>query len=411
MRAKLLLAVLVGRWSAAQRTAPRLAANRRRPGAAAPPPGRGRGRRAPQVAVVCPPRENGTAAPAAPADRDKLFDGLPQSRYACEANATHAEPYSMERQISCAAKEATRGCDAVLYSTLFYPPGVKLADPRSRCPAKWTEGKAHGLSLCCVLVVGDASAAALRKQYGSDFSPWKLVEVQSRALSGGVLDGRFLSRFAKILVHRALPSVKYTVFVDYKLKLTHDPRTLIHQTLVLPRRGFVAWRHPCTTKYPPHGFCKGLNAQSKPFLFYEASFLKKLGGNKVQNFTALSMQVDRYAMQPRITFEQYIEGALILRDSSHALGRQLNEAWWREMHREDSSDRDQIAFAYAISTLPELASLFTAGAECPPKWIPHDVSEDVFGVAILSEGAGRKCRALCHWWYNHNLGQVVNRFG
>jgi hypothetical protein len=75
----------------------------------------------------------------------------------------------------------------------------------------------------------------------------------------------------------------------------------------------------------------------------------------------------------------------------HPVAGALSCAWWAEYSREDSSDRDQLAFARAITSI-----------------IPPDPADDPArsfgastrrsGVFIISEGGGRpgSCRGLCH---------------
>lgn len=77
---------------------------------------------------------------------------------------------------------ATAGCQVVVYTTLFYPPGIRLPHPSTRLGPAAYNGSAGE---CYTIVAGAASAASLREH--CDVSPWRIVEM------GGV-HGRRASR-------------------------------------------------------------------------------------------------------------------------------------------------------------------------------------------------------------------------
>ena len=61
---------------------------------------------------------------------------------------------------------ATAGCQVVVYTTLFYPPGVRLPHPSTRLGPAAYNGSAGE---CYLIVAGAASAASLREH--CDVSP------------------------------------------------------------------------------------------------------------------------------------------------------------------------------------------------------------------------------------------------
>lgn len=58
---------------------------------------------------------------------------------------------------------------------------------------------------------------------------------------------------------------------------------------------------------------------------------------------ALAKQVARYKASGN-AFNIYIDGALLIRDSSHPTGVEFGCRWWNEYNRPDSSDRDQFRY-------------------------------------------------------------------
>ena len=72
---------------------------------------------------------------------------------------------------------ATAGCQVVVYTTLFYPPGVRLPHPSTRLgPAAHPSSAREPQGECYIIVAGAASAASLREH--CDVSPWRIVEMR-----------------------------------------------------------------------------------------------------------------------------------------------------------------------------------------------------------------------------------------
>ena len=115
---------------------------------------------------------------------------------------------------------ATAGCQVVVYTTLFYPPGVRLPHPSTRLGPAAYNGSAGE---CYLIVAGAASAASLREH--CDVSPWRVVE-----MGASVHGGRRASRTLKLLPHRYF-TARYVVFLDWKLSLRQHPLDLVDRTL------------------------------------------------------------------------------------------------------------------------------------------------------------------------------------
>ena len=137
-----------------------------------------------------------------------------------------------------------------------------------------------------------------------------------------------------------------------------------------------------------------------------------LGTKRTKDGTLLKAQLKRYqaAVEANVTFyPQFAEGAFIVRDawfssqplegpSDGPLGaaskggfstNDLNCAWWNEYTREDASDRDQLALASAMATLPALqpgAQLATRS-----RFRAHNTTNNQ-GLVLLAEGSPPKCK-------------------
>ena len=70
---------------------------------------------------------------------------------------------------------ATAGCQVVVYTTVFYPPGVRLPHPSTRLGPAAYNGSAGE---CYVIVANAASAASLREH--CDVAPWRIVEMRGQ---------------------------------------------------------------------------------------------------------------------------------------------------------------------------------------------------------------------------------------
>lgn len=268
---------------------------------------------------------------------------------------------------------AARGCDVVVYSTLVYGAGVRLPDPRTRLgPA--VNGSDGGV--CFVLVAGAASAAQLRAH--CDVAPWTVVAMDAAATAAAARGDRRASRLLKLNPLPFFPGARFLVFVDWKLRLLRPPRALVAAALG-GGHGFAAFRHPCTCAYtrPRVKPCDARRA-GEPWWRTEA----RLVARKTADAAALERQVARYAAT---AVGEYVDGALLLWDAAHPAAAALSCGWWTEYARDDSSDRDQLAFARAITALvpPAATDVF-------------DASTRAGGVFLIAEGRSPACEPLCH---------------
>ena len=117
---------------------------------------------------------------------------------------------------------ATAGCQVVVYTTVFYPPGVRLPHPSTRLGPAAYNGSAG--ARCYIIVAGAAAAASLREH--CDVSPWRIVEMRGQK---GV-HGRRASRTLKLLPGDFFTGgVRYLVFLDWKLSLQQHPSRTRHR--------------------------------------------------------------------------------------------------------------------------------------------------------------------------------------
>jgi hypothetical protein len=263
-------------------------------------------------------------------------------------------------ETSIRAAELTRGCGIVMYTTIFYPLRTNPADPTPKCREQWTTARSS-TKLCCVLVTGRPTAHALLRDFNTTrFRPWRML-VMDHQHGGGRSQGRFWSRVAKILPHRIFTTVPVSVFVDFKLELRQDPRLLVSSMLTSRNASFAAWRHQCALEYPATrstSVCATHFGSKDPWIFQEADFLAQMqrsgDHSKVGTFWKLERQMERYRGlydSGELTFENYIEGALLLRHSLSRDAREVSDAWWSEYTHRNSSDRDQMSLSYAVNAL------------------------------------------------------------
>jgi hypothetical protein len=286
------------------------------------------------------------------------------------ANCSLTRPEDV--RLAAALDLATTGCGTVVYTTLAYGPGTRLPHPATRLAEMAREGGA-----CYILVAGAASAVSLAAH--CDVRPWRVV-------SAGGASGRRASRAVKLRPLLFFRKARYVVFVDWKLRLLQAPSLLV--SAMLRDAGFAAFRHPCTAAHtPPTRSPCNHRRPGDPWWRAEAREIARRG--VVANVDALREQIQRYSRAGPLV--EYVDGALLVWDTMHPVAGALSCAWWAEYSREDSSDRDQLAFARAITSI-----------------IPPDPADDPArsfgastrrsGVLIISEGGGRPgaCRGLCH---------------
>ena len=286
------------------------------------------------------------------------------------ANCSLTQPEDV--RLAAALDLATAGCGTVVYTTLAYGPGTRLPHPGTRLAEIAREGSA-----CYIVVAGAASAASLAAH--CDVRPWRVV-------TAGAASGRRASRAVKLRPLLFFRNARYLVFVDWKLRLLRMPSSLV--AAMLRDAGFAAFRHPCTAAHtPPTRSPCNHRRPGDPWWRAEAREIARRG--VVADADALRVQVQRYSRAGPLV--EYVDGALLVWDAMHPVAGALSCAWWTEYNREDSSDRDQLAFARAITAI------------IPPNPIDDparsfEASTRRGGVFIVSEGGGRPgaCGGLCH---------------
>ena len=303
----------------------------------------------------------------------------------------------------------------------------------------WNDGHLNSTGLidapgdtCFLIVAGVFSARALRAHYS--IAPWAIVEVPIET-SSNKFTGRRASRRLKLLPHLYFlaEETRFTIFMDWKLELHADPRTLLHAVTVgrapHPPSGFAALRHPCTTTYYAtgtpvyvHRMCQNFQNDNRRS-WYREEAKAVIHAHATSNPNALEKQVARYGVA---ALYEFAEGALLIRDREHPVSGSLNCAWWAEYTRVDSSDRDQIALAYVLaSSASPLSSMYhhsvsdtkqsiVSSGNSDPRLFSKSTEQG--GVFIISEGgSASSCKNLCHWYHGRpgspSIGALLPKQG
>lgn len=162
-----------------------------------------------------------------------------------------------------------------------------------------------------------------------------------------------LRRFSKVV--KLSPDIlfpgKWTVFFDTKLHMQvsmdelYDLYTATHMPGIRKTQSlaFTAFNHPQVA-----GKC------GNPFLWMqmEAEILLRGHAPRVEHAATLRAQIVRYVNEsliptgpPARAYTAYIEGALLMQKDA----TEMFAPWRQEFLRTDSSDRDQISFAYVVA--------------------------------------------------------------
>ena len=256
------------------------------------------------------------------------------------------------------ARRASAGCSRLAYSSIDivgeHPP---LVGPR-------------GDGGCVFVFVG----AETLRQPAVDFV--YLLHRRSVATQG--FSRRLFSKLPKLLPHVLFPG-KWTAFFDSKLHLygtTLDELSKAYDTRVDDRAlPFTAF---------PHALKVRKNVSSAfEWMRFEIEVILEEFSDRVASVDALRNQLARYVARTRDSvppraYTAFIDGALLLQRDAH----QLFGPWCAETIREDSSDRDQLSFAFTVARLrlePRLLDM------C---------------VTIAAN------RTLCHWFDDDSLGAL-----
>lgn len=130
-------------------------------------------------------------------------------------------------------------CSSLVVITAVFNGHDKIRQPRN------LEPETSDLS-CFFVFVDDATLESLYSQNviprGSiEIGVWRVVRVSGEGLYGNPAMNGVIP---KHLVHRLFPNAKYSVWVDAKLRLVHDPLLLIDALVVGPSVDMALLRHP-----------------------------------------------------------------------------------------------------------------------------------------------------------------------
>ena len=310
----------------------------------------------------------------------RTIDSLSQESGGAEAGSSMKMlRRAIEEQVAAAsvvANKATQGCDVVMFTSLF----IHKQGPRrghsalipnlgARCKRAWVEKsmnpKRREGELCCVLVTTPHTAKRITSYYNISGGLWPWHVVAIAPPSGSLDDHLHLLRAAKILSHRLFPSVSLTVYVDWNLELQQDPRYLVKNALVKRNASFVVWRQDCGTIFPEAHTGRwrreevgGPFEPSLPKLFRGVSFRSvvrtaaaRSAGAYWSKFELQLMRYKRLHNEGELTFEDFVDSDVILRDSSSPISREVSEVWWDEYTTDGFSDKDELSLSFAISAL------------------------------------------------------------
>ena len=268
----------------------------------------------------------------------------------------------------------------VLYTSAYFPRGHLLENPATRLGFTADNG-----TYCPILIAGPDTHDALRRH--CNVGAWRVVPHRLADSARRAGAGRRASRLVKILPHLFFPEARFTIFADWKLRLTRSPADLVAETVGRPPGfAFALFRHPCTTAYraatPP---CDARHAGEH---WWEAEIRQIAATRRTAESERLEAQASRLRAMPGLASSAFPEGGLIVRDATRAAT--LSCAWRAEYARNDSTDRDQLALAAA------LAASDPGGDRGPPRLFSASTARRD-GVLLLSEGAAPSCGGLCHW--------------
>ena len=189
------------------------------------------------------------------------------------SNCSLSDPEHL--RLAATLRDATRGCDVVVFTTVAYSSRALLPSPATRLTEAAVDNAA------CYVVVAHGGAA-----FCGSVEPWRIVE------AGGV-PGRRASRAVKLRPLLFFPDARHIVFLDWKLRLKRTPASLIRATVGSGPFGFAAFRHPCTAAYTPRGM-KPCPQRRPNEAWWRAEARDVLRRGGTEDAAALRRQVERY---------------------------------------------------------------------------------------------------------------------
>ena len=289
------------------------------------------------------------------------------------------------------ARVASQNCSRVAYTTLDVKgPHPPLVPPR-------------GMDASCAFAFVSDDVIRLPS---SERSVVYVSNIRSPAARD--VSRRLFSKLPKLSPHLLFPG-KWTVFFDTKLwmRASMDELWAVYNSRVLePRRGpragstgnlipFTAIRHPYMWIQNLNRRVSWLrtewsNQSAFNFMQTEANLLLAPRQPRVANASILRRQIERYvalsttdAGPPADAYRYYIDTALLMQQDAGM----LFGPWRAEIARTDSSDRDQISFAYTTAQL-RLRLPLLHGCYAPMQRYP----------------AIRHGKELCHWYITNKSG-------
>jgi len=256
------------------------------------------------------------------------------------------------------ARRASASCTRLSYSSIDivgkHPP---LVPPRSD----------RG---CVFVFVG----AETLRQPAVDF----VYLLHRRSVATQSFSRRLFSKLPKLLPHVLFPG-KWTAFFDSKLQLygtTLDELSKAYDARVDDRAlPFTAFSHALKVR-------KNVSSAFE-WLQIEIEVLLEEFPDRVASVDALRNQLARYVARtrdgvPPSAYTAFVDGALLLQRDAV----QLFDGWCAETVRTDSSDRDQLSFAFTVARL-----------RLAPRLL-----DPCFNITAN--------RTLCHWFDDDSLGAL-----
>lgn len=260
------------------------------------------------------------------------------------------------------ASKAAQRCQAVAYTSVDFAGSHHTIVPP------------HMDDMRCVLVFVGQDTMMMPK------APWTYIS-HRRTNATRSMSRRTFSKIPKLSPDLLFPG-RWTLFFDAKLSMHATLKELqllyaIHTVKVershegrhnRSRLQFVAWSHPALKsrawyEQKVKGTGSHVSNAAQPagrrftayeWMLEEASWLSTDNTDYAQHTVdhqLLRDQVQRYmgdwVRTPPQAYQAYIESAMLMQQ--HA--RPIFKPWREEFYRPDSSDRDQIAFAYTVARL------------------------------------------------------------
>ncbi|KAH8097456.1 GTPase [Aureococcus anophagefferens] len=267
----------------------------------------------------------------------------------CTALAGEAPCALSPEELPLAARtaRATAHCDIVLFSAAYFGADAALDEPRSR------HHRALGNRTCAVLAVGPGTAEALA--HHCSVAPWTVVADESATARDRP---RRASKRVKLSASLYFPTAAFTLFVDWKYALLQTPEWFLERTAFRAPSRVSLFAHPCSAatsaalQGPFAATCAHPRRPGEAWEAWEARLI--LDAARTDEPGRLRAQVAR--MSGAGGADAYADSAVVA--AAHADSAVFD--------RDDSSDRDQLAFAAAFRASPHGVGLIEPGDSGAP---------------------------------------------